>query len=78
MPRCRFGEATRLWGFDGAQSGAMAPSCRMNRRMTSRRGGWRCGEAGFEDDAEAKKARSGQVRQSCPLSAMADAKRTYR
>ena len=38
--------------------------------------GWRGSEAGFGDDAEAKKSGFGGVRQSRPLSAVADAKRT--
>ena len=35
----RFGEAKRLWGFDGSQVGAMAPIGPLDRRLTSHRCG---------------------------------------
>jgi hypothetical protein len=72
----RLGEAKRLWGFDGLQVGAMAPTGRWIGGRHRAEAGCRRSGAGFGDAAEAEKYGSGRVGQSRPLSAVADAKRT--
>ena len=41
MPRCRSGEAKRLWGFDGLQVGAMTPTGRWVGGRHRGEEGWR-------------------------------------
>lgn len=72
MPRCGSGKLSRYGDLSGRRrrDGLNRP---VNRLGRSRRCGMAMRRVRIGDDAAAQKARSGQVRQSRPLSAVADA-----
>ena len=55
MPRCGSGKLSALWGFDGSQVGAMAPTGGGIGGWHRADAGWRRCEAGFGDDAAGEK-----------------------
>ena len=76
MRRCCPGRLKRLWGFDGSQSGRIPQSGRpVATRGRVDFGCVRC-KPGVLDGAAGEKRRCGSVRQSRPLSAVADEERT--